>query len=64
MHTPSTLIYNIIFLGILSKPGHSILVYVNTHQNLADLFTKGLPRVTHQDLTYEISVLPDQGEVL
>jgi hypothetical protein len=40
------------------------LVYVNTHLNLADLFTKGLPRVTHQDLTYEIGVLPDQGGVL
>jgi Reverse transcriptase (RNA-dependent DNA polymerase) len=52
------------FLRDLVKSGTLNLVYANTHQNLADLFTKGLPRVTHQDLTYEIGVLPDQGGVL
>ena len=52
------------FLRDLVKSGSLNLVYVNTHQNLADLFTKGLSRATHQDLTYEIGVLPDQGGVL
>jgi hypothetical protein len=52
------------FLRDLVKSGTLNLVYVNTHLNLADLFTKGLPRVTHQDLTYKIGVLPDQGGVL
>ena len=40
------------------------MVYITTHNNLADLFTKGLPRVVHQDLTYEIGVIPEQGGVL
>ena len=35
------------------------IVYINTKLNLADLFTKGLPRVTHQDLTHEIGVLSE-----
>ena len=52
------------FLRDLVKSGSLNLVYVNTRQNLADLFTKGLPRITHQDLTFEIGVLPDQGGVL
>ena len=52
------------FLRDLVKSDSLYLVYVNTHQNLADLFTKGLPRITHQDLTFEIGVLPDQGGVL
>ena len=32
-------------------------VYVNTHDNLADLFTKGLAQINHQDLTYRIGVI-------
>ena len=52
------------FLGDLVKSSTLNLVYVNTHQNLTDLFTKGLPRITHQDLTFEIGLLPDQGGVL
>ena len=52
------------FLRDLVKSGTLNLVYINTHQNLADIFTKGLPRITHQDLTYEIGLLPDQGGVL
>ena len=52
------------FLRDLVKSGMLNLVYVNTHQNLVDLFTKGLPRITHQDLTFEIRLLPDQGGVL
>jgi hypothetical protein len=35
------------------------IVYVNTHNNLADIYTKGLPRVTHQNISYEIGILPD-----
>jgi hypothetical protein len=34
------------------------MTYVNTHNNLADLFMKGLPRVLHQDLMRRIGVLP------
>ena len=52
------------FLHDLVKSGTLNLVYVNTHLNLADLFTKGLSRVIHQDLTFEVGVLPDQGGVL
>ena len=52
------------FFRDLVKSGILNIVYVNTHNNLADIFTKGLPRVTHQNLTYEIGVLPDQGGVL
>jgi len=40
------------------------LVYINTRENLADLFTKALPKPIHQDLTYEIGILSDQGGVL
>ena len=32
-------------------------IYINTHNNLADLFTKGLSQSTHQDLTYWIRVI-------
>ncbi|CAA7262637.1 unnamed protein product [Cyclocybe aegerita] len=35
------------------------LVYINTKDNLADLFTKGLPRVQHEDLTHRIGVLSE-----
>ena len=52
------------FLRDLVKSGTLNLVYVNIHQNLVDLFTKGLSRITHQNLTYEIGILPDQGRVL
>jgi len=37
-------------------------VYVNTRDNLADLFTKGLARDLHEDLTYRIGVMSGQGE--
>ena len=36
-------------------------VYVNTKDNLADLFTKGLPRITHQDLTHRIGILAPEN---
>jgi hypothetical protein len=34
------------------------MTYVNTCDNLADIFTKGLPRMLHEDLTKRIGVLP------
>lgn len=52
------------FLRILVKSGTLNLVYIKTQDNLANLFTKGLSKPVHQDLTYEIGVLPDQGGVL
>jgi hypothetical protein len=45
------------FLRDLVQDGTLNLVYINTHVNLADLFTKSLPKAIHQDLTYEIGIL-------
>jgi hypothetical protein len=33
------------------------MTYVNTHDNLANIFTKGLPRTLHKDLTKWIGIL-------
>jgi hypothetical protein len=33
------------------------MTYINMHDNLANIFTKGLPRITHKDLMYCISIL-------
>ena len=52
------------FLQDLVKSEILNVVYVNTQNNLADIFTKGLPRILHQNLSYKIGVLPDQGGVL
>ena len=52
------------FLRDLVKSEILNVVYVNTQNNLADIFTKGLPKILHQNLSYEIGVLPDQGGVL
>ena len=35
-------------------------VYINTHNNPADLFTKGLAQINHQDLTYQIGVITQE----
>ena len=32
-------------------------IYVNTHDNLADIFMKGLSQIIHQDLTHQIEVI-------
>jgi hypothetical protein len=40
------------------------LVYIKTDENLADIFTKGLPKIPHENLTYELGILADQGGVL
>ena len=45
------------FLRDLVQNGTLNLVYINTQINLADIFAKSLPKVVHQDLTYEIGVL-------
>ena len=45
------------FLRDLIAEGTLNTVYVNTRENLADLFTKGLPRELHEDLTYRIGSL-------
>ena len=36
-------------------------VYVNTKDNLADLFTKGLSWIAHQDLTHRIGILAPEN---
>ena len=45
------------FLHNLVQNGILNLVYIKMEDNLADLFTKSLPKKTHQDLTYEIGIL-------
>jgi len=45
------------FLRDLVETNRIEIIYVSTRDNSADLFTKGLPRVLHQDLTYGIGVL-------
>jgi hypothetical protein len=40
------------------------VIYVPTKDNIADLFTKPLARPQHQQLTYNIGVMPEQGGVL
>ena len=45
------------FLCNLIQDGTLNLVYINMLVNLADLFTKSLPKMVHQDLTYEIGIL-------
>jgi len=45
------------FLRDLVQNGTLDLVYINTEYNLADIFTKSLPKAVHQDLAYEIGIL-------
>ena len=52
------------FLRNLVKSGTIEIIYIQTWENLADVFTKGLPRPLHEDLTMGIGVISDQGEVL
>ena len=40
------------------------LFYINTDYNIADIFTKPLRKPTHQNFTYELGVISDQGGVL
>ena len=52
------------FLHNLVKSGMIKIIYIQTHKNLADLFTKGLLKPLHEDLTTGIGVISDQGGVL
>ena len=52
------------FLCDLVKSGTIKIIYIQTRENLADVFTKGLPRPLHEDLTMGIGVISDQGGVL
>ena len=45
------------FLRDLVQDGTLNLVYINTQDNLANIFTKSLPKMVHQDVTYEMGVL-------
>ena len=45
------------FLRDLVRSNTLNLVYINTTENLADIFTKGLPRAAHQEITYSLGVL-------
>ena len=40
------------------------IIHVSSQDNLADIFTKALPRPAHQDQAYWSGVLPQQGGVL
>jgi hypothetical protein len=52
------------FLRDLVESGTIEIIYIQTRENLADIFTKGLPRPLHEDLTTGIGVISDQGGVL
>lgn len=52
------------FLRDLVEEGTIEIIYIQTRENLADVFTKGLPRPLHEDLTTGIGVISDQGGVL
>jgi hypothetical protein len=47
------------FLCDLVDSGTIETTYIQTHENLADLFTKGLSRPLHEDLTTGIGVISD-----
>ena len=52
------------FLRDLVESGMIEIIYIQTQENLADIFMKGLPRPLHEDLTTGIGVISDQGGVL
>jgi len=45
------------FLHDLVKSGTIDIIYVPSHKNLVDLFTKGLARLLHMELTYRVGVM-------
>ena len=51
---------NLHFLHDLVSQGTLDTVYINTHNNLADLFPKGLLQQRNEDLTYHIGVLSNR----
>jgi hypothetical protein len=52
------------FLRDYVADGYLEVICVPTKDNIADLFTKPLARPQHQQLTYNIGVMPEQGGVL
>ena len=52
------------FLRDHVQKGTIDLSYINTDFNIADIFTKPLRRPTHENFTYELGVISDQGGVL
>jgi hypothetical protein len=52
------------FLRDLVESGTIEIIYIQTRENLADVFTKGLAKPLHEDLITGIGVISDQGGVL
>jgi hypothetical protein len=52
------------FLHNLVESGTIETTYIQTCENLTDLFTKGLLKLLHEDLTTGIGGISDQGGVL
>ena len=52
------------FLRDLVESGMIEIIYIQMQENLADVFTKGLPRPLREDLTTGIGVISNQGGVL
>jgi Reverse transcriptase (RNA-dependent DNA polymerase) len=52
------------FLRDHVQKGTIDLSYINTDFNIADIFTKPLRKPTHENFTYELGVISDQGGVL
>lgn len=52
------------FLRDHVEKGTLNIIYVPTEDNVADLFTKRIPREQHQKLTASLGVMPGQGGVL
>ncbi|KIM85646.1 hypothetical protein PILCRDRAFT_66111, partial [Piloderma croceum F 1598] len=52
------------FLRDHIEAGTMEIQYVPSHENLADVFTKGLPHQIHKSMTTGLGLLPIQGGVL
>jgi hypothetical protein len=52
------------FLRDLIQDGILNTVYINTRDNLADIFTKGLPRPAHQDFVQRLGLLDPGYEIM
>ena len=52
------------FLRDHVQKGMLNLFYINTDYNIADIFTKPLQKPAHQNFTYKLGVISNQGGVL
>jgi hypothetical protein len=52
------------FLRDHVKKGNLDLYYINTDYNIADIFTKALRKPSHENFTYELGVIFNNGGVL